>query len=299
MLSATIKLTSKLAPHSSPPIGVVLEGPRQLYDREFYKELAMLSRLRTALLSAASGSLAWTSSVGFFLSVRSGESVNRRRKSKKPLVQVNSTLSRASHHCFDIPHIFVTEETKSPWNPIRRRERVQIHRNACTNVPSSTHASMTLEDSDRLETAADDDQYEDILEESDDVWEPGDSEYHAMLVVEEEVDDTLCDLETEGEGASRNEQEVGDDDDISERSILEAHCGDGPSYLCVAGPSSPWTTPSPTSAVFFCPPTPVLMHESASYEDALFSELCAITRVEIHDDGVSDEPKKVSALHRM
>jgi hypothetical protein len=115
---------------------------------------------------------------------------------------------------------------------------------------------MTLEDSGRLETAADDDQYENILEESDDVWEPGDSEYHAMLVSEEEVDDTLSDLETESEGASRNEQEVGDDGDISERKILEAHCGDGPSYLCAAGPSNPWTTRSPTS-LFFCPPTPV------------------------------------------
>jgi hypothetical protein len=67
---------------------------------------------------------------------------------------------------------------------------------------------MTLEDPDSLETAADDDWYQDqydILEESDDGWEPGDSEYHAMLVAEEEVDDTLCDLETESGGASRNE----------------------------------------------------------------------------------------------
>ncbi|KAH9953693.1 hypothetical protein BGW80DRAFT_1408954, partial [Lactifluus volemus] len=39
MLSATVNLTSKLAPHSSQPIGITLEGPKQHYDREFYKEL--------------------------------------------------------------------------------------------------------------------------------------------------------------------------------------------------------------------------------------------------------------------
>jgi hypothetical protein len=183
---------------------------------------------------------------------------------------------------------------------------------------------MTLEDLDSLETAADDDWYQDqydILEESDDSWEPGDSEYHAMLVAEEATDDTLSDPETENDSASRNEEELGDDDDSSEPSILEAHCGDGPSYFSAAGQSSPWTTPSPTS-VFFCPPTPVstlgtstpsddesgpstphftpvLMHESASYEDALFSEFSAITQVEIHDDGVRDESKNVLALHGM
>jgi hypothetical protein len=41
MLSATVNLTSKLAPHSSPPIGFIVEGPKQHYDREFYKELVM------------------------------------------------------------------------------------------------------------------------------------------------------------------------------------------------------------------------------------------------------------------
>jgi hypothetical protein len=41
MQSVTVKLASKLAPHSSPPTGVILEGPRQLYDREFYKGLVM------------------------------------------------------------------------------------------------------------------------------------------------------------------------------------------------------------------------------------------------------------------
>jgi hypothetical protein len=102
MQSATVKLASKFAPHSSPPIGVVLEGPRQLYDREFYKELVMrlyvvkaqnrtvFGRVRIAGLDV----LSW-----FLPSVRSSKSVNRRRKSKKPLVQVDATLSRTSSHC--------------------------------------------------------------------------------------------------------------------------------------------------------------------------------------------------------
>jgi hypothetical protein len=142
-----------------------------------------------------------------------------------------------------------------------------------------------------------------------------------MLVAEQEADDTLSDPETENDSTSSNDPEAGDDDNISEPSILEAHCGDGPSYFSATGPRSSWTTPSPTS-VFFCPPTPVstlgtstpsddesgpstphltpvLMHESASYEDALFSEFSAITQVEIHDDGVRDESKNVLTFHRM
>ncbi|KAH9973107.1 hypothetical protein BGW80DRAFT_1311509 [Lactifluus volemus] len=197
---------------------------------------------------------------------------------------------------FDIPHIFVTEETKSPPSAA-----ANVSRSTGVHAPmyplSSTHASMTLEDSDRLETAADDDQYEGILEESDDVWEPGDSEYHAMLVTEEEVDDTLSDLETESEGASRNQKEVGDDDDISlsEKSwrhivvmdqvtfvpqgqvalgrcqaLLLSSFARRRQYQLWEHPHRSMMRAGPARLTLL---TPALMHESASYEDALFSEL--------------------------
>jgi hypothetical protein len=92
------------------------------------------------------------------------------------------------------------------------------------------------------------------------------------------------------------EPEAGDNTNFS----IWSH-GDGrtsPIGFSYTGPGSPWTAPSPTST-FFCPPTPastpapltpsgsesgpstprdtpVLVHESASYEDALFSEFKAI-----------------------
>ncbi|KAH9956836.1 hypothetical protein BGW80DRAFT_1385378, partial [Lactifluus volemus] len=169
--------------------------------------VSMLSRLRTALFSAASGSPAWTSSSALgspLIAVGKAKNFWFKSMPRCPAPVVTAPED------FHIPHIFVTEETKSPLNPIRSRARVQIYRGACTNVPSSTHASMTLEDPDSLETAADDDWYQDqydILEESDDAWEPGDSEYHAMLVAEEATDDTLSDPGTEKDSASRNEED--------------------------------------------------------------------------------------------
>ncbi|KAI0250851.1 hypothetical protein BJV78DRAFT_523605 [Lactifluus subvellereus] len=163
---------------------------------------------------------------------------------------------------FDIPHIFITEETRTPFNPICRRARVRTYRDGCTKSPSSTHDSYSVDsgdeqrpgyeadqpastfsdDSDDLDTAADDDQYQDlydILEGSEYEWEPGDTDGPG----------------TENNSPSSNDPEAGDDDDISEPSILEAHCGDGPSFISAPDAGSPWTTSTPTSV--FCPPTPV------------------------------------------
>ena len=225
---------------------------------------------------------------------------------------------------FDIPHIFITEETKTPFNPIRRRARVRPIR--CPDSPSSTYclyspdsdderyeadhpASMFSDDSSNLDTIAAADEYQDlydILEESEYEWEPEDTEYYATLEVEEEADDVLSDPGTENDSASGISLEAGDDDNISEPSCLEAHCGDGPSFTFAPDAGSPWTTSTPTSV--FCPPTPVsalgpstpsdgesgpstsfytpvLMHESISYEEALFLEFKAIVdEAAINDD---------------
>jgi hypothetical protein len=77
-----------------------------------------------------------------------------------------------------------------------------------------------------------------------------------------------------------------------------SHGDDGTSHIAFSNTGSSWAAPSPTS-IFFCPPTPastlapltpsgsesgpstsrdtpVLVHESASYENALFSDFKAI-----------------------
>jgi hypothetical protein len=241
------------------------------------------------------------------------------------MLWIKSTSRRAAQAVtafedLNTPHIFITEETKSPFNPIRRRARVQTSRNARTNLASSTYgsytanpegeyeseyeadqpASMFSEDSDHFDAIANDNLYRDlydILGLSEHEWEPGETQYYAIPEADEEADNILSDLESENDGTSRNDPEGGDDDNSSEASFLEAHCGDGPSFF--ADPGSSWAVPSLTSV--FCPPTPVLtlgpstpsssesgpstphtpvlMHESSSYEDALFYEFMAIAHV--------------------
>jgi hypothetical protein len=254
------------------------------------------------------------------------------------MLWIKSTSPRAAQAVIafedlNTPHIFITEETKSPFNPIRRRAHVQTYRNACTNLPSSTYrsytaspegeyeseyevdqpASMFSEDSDHFDAIANDDLYRDlyaILGQSEHEWEPGETEYYAIPEADDEADNNLSDFGTENDRTSSNDPEDRDDDNASEASYMEAHCGDGPSFF--ADPGSSWTVPSLTSV--FCPPTPVstlgpstpsdsesgpstphtpvLLHESSSYEDALFYEFTALTHVAgIQDHQERDEPK--------
>ncbi|KAI9463970.1 hypothetical protein BJY52DRAFT_1250680 [Lactarius psammicola] len=120
----------------------------------------------------------------------------------------------------------------------------------------------------------------DILEESECRAEPGETEYSTILVADEdgrvaEKHDVTASVSEIGDGTVRNA-----------------------SYNAVANSSNTWTPPvavspffcSPTTESTLAPPTPsesesgpstprympVLVYESASYEDALFAEFKAI-----------------------
>jgi hypothetical protein len=138
-----------------------------------------------------------------------------------------------------------------------------------------------------------------ILEESEDDEELRDPECCTMLGDNNYIPSQP---KAENDGASRR-PEAGDNTNFPTWS----HDEGGTPPIGFSNTGSPWTAPSPTS-IFFCPPTPastlapltpsgsesgastprdtpVLVHESASYEDALFLEFKAI----ISQKGIEDD----------
>jgi hypothetical protein len=240
---------------------------------------------------------------------------------------------------FDVPHIFITEETKAPFNPIRRRARVQAYRDAHLDTHFTTQslynadhegkheheheagpsASVWSEDSSHLDPS-NDHQYQDLYtipEESEHEEELRDPECCTIPEVEDDNNCVLSEHEAENDGTSRR-REAGYDMNVS----IWSHGDDGTSPIAFSNTGSSWTAPSATS-IFFCPPTPsstlapltpsgsesgpstpcdtpVLVHESASYEDALFSEFKAIiaqTGIEDDVDGMSRKIRLHVARH--
>jgi hypothetical protein len=203
-----------------------------------------------------------------------------------------------------------------PFNPIRRRPHVQKCRYACTNVTYSVEglcvadaedwdepryeedrSVSSLSDNSEHLDSNDSHQYQDlsdILEESECQLVLDRTEYSRVLVVDEDGDAAEM-----GEGPTPSVSES-----VSETGVgtfrIETQTGDDadtPSDF-EYNPSNRWTTPFPVSP-FFCSPTtestlapptpaesdsgpstprymPVLVYESASYEDALFIEFKAI-----------------------
>ena len=215
-----------------------------------------------------------------------------------------------SDESFCSPGNLDDDETETPFSPIRSRLAVRSSRNACTGVPCNVRGvadaedlygpgyeedrslSMLSDNSDDLYTN-DSHQYQDlsdILEEMESQLEPDETEYSTILVVDENGD--VAEII---EGATSSVSETGDgtvgieiqaEDDFDTPGDFERD------------PSDNWTTPFPVSP-FFCSPTtestlapptptesesgpstprymPVLVYESASYEDALFTEFKAI-----------------------
>ena len=127
------------------------------------------------------------------------------------------------------------------------------------------------------------------MEESEYEWRTNDIEYEAILDVVNGGDHTMSYPKVESEGASNNPVA----DDGSFISTLDHE--DGLSLASTTNQCNFRTAPSPPS-VLFCPPTststlvtsedergistlrysPVLVHESESYEEALYSEFKAI-----------------------
>ena len=66
---------------------------------------------------------------------------------------------------FDTPHIFITEESKTPFNPIRRRARVQVYQDAHLDVH---YTIQNLHDADHESEHEYEYEYEAGLSES--VW---------------------------------------------------------------------------------------------------------------------------------
>ena len=167
-----------------------------------------------------------------------------------------------------------------PFSPIRRPSRVRNSRNACAD----RLVSMLSDDSHQYQDLSD------ILEEMESQLEPDETEYSTILVVDGDGD-----VAEMGEGATPSVSETGGGTVGIE--IQTGDAVDTPSDF-ERKPSDNWATPFPVSP-FFCSPTtestlapltpveaesgpstprymPVLVYESASYEDALFMEFKAI-----------------------
>lgn len=151
--------------------------------------------------------------------------------------------------------------------------------------------SMLSDDSDRTD---DSHQYQedlsDILEESECHIEPNGTEHSAILVVDEDDD-----VDEIGEGPTPSVSETGDG---TVRIKTQAGGDAGTPSDFEYTPTNNWSTPFPVSPYFCSPITestlapltpaesesgpstprymPVLVYESASYEDALFAEFKAI-----------------------
>jgi len=210
------------------------------------------------------------------------------------------------NEAFGIPHTVVIETLETCSGRVLPRTRVYTYWDADPNAPASD-ATYDLYDADReaehgrgnevdatASTVSEDPSHDqslyDVLaemEESEYEWRASDIEYEAILDVVNGDDHTMNSLEVESEGASNNP--VADDGPFIPTLDLE----DGLSLASTTNQCNFRTAPSPPS-IFFCPPTstlvtsedesgtstlrysPVLVHESESYEEALYSEFKAI-----------------------
>jgi len=205
-----------------------------------------------------------------------------------------------------IPHTVVVETLETCSGQVLPRTRVYTYWDVDPDAPDTTHhsydadpeaqhgrgnevdatASTFSEDPSRGQSLYD------VLaemEESENEWRTSDIEYRAILDVMNGDDHTMSYLEVESEGASNNP--VADDGPLI--STLDRE--DGLSLASTTNQCNFRTAPSPPS-IFFCPPTststpvtsedesgtsplhysPVLGHESESYEEALYSEFKTI-----------------------
>ncbi|KAI0290690.1 hypothetical protein BC826DRAFT_528883 [Russula brevipes] len=127
MHSVAAKLAAKLAPRPKlSPTLVRIEDAMHPYDPNMYEKLAMqlyavkyrehtvLGRIRDIGLRVF------------------GKAKKARAQSASSPVTPTVSISES----FDIPHIYITEETETPFNPIRRRARVQTNRDTYPSTPS-------------------------------------------------------------------------------------------------------------------------------------------------------------------
>ena len=267
--------------------------------------------LRTTRWSATSGAsgCAFSVSHSFIrgsvpITLHSGKAKKLWTKSTPGPVTLAVSISSES---FEALHISFYEETEGSfdWTPNSAYLQDAFPDSPCAacdlyNVDSEGEyergyesPSVFSEDSGHLATSLSH-QYQDlsdILEESHYEWETADdTEFRALLEVEDDTDHISSESGAENDGPS-SVPEARDDNDTWTWSASGSHRDDETSsFLAIPNQGNNWTAASPIST-YFCPPTPastlapltpsgsgfrpstpVLVHESTSYEEALFAE---------------------------